>query len=127
MLKNQPLLTLKLKKADADKKKWDVNNPPGEKQTVNIDTRSGTWMSVDVSPDGKQLVFDLLGDIYSLPVGGGERKHSRIRSHGKCSRVFRLMANTLRLCRTPVVAIMSGSWMPMAATRARCPKKISAC
>lgn len=62
------------KKADADKKKWDVNNPPGDKQTVNIDTRSGTWMSVDVSPDGKQLVFDLLGDIYSLPVSGGEAK-----------------------------------------------------
>ncbi|MBY0571392.1 MAG: hypothetical protein K2P61_08900, partial [Burkholderiaceae bacterium] len=62
------------KKADADKKKWDVNNPPGEKQTVNIDTRSGTWMSVDVSPDGKQVVFDLLGDIYSLPVSGGEAK-----------------------------------------------------
>jgi imidazolonepropionase-like amidohydrolase/Tol biopolymer transport system component len=52
--------------------KWDVNHPPGVAQTVNIDAKSGTWMSVDVSPDGKQLVFDLLGDLYTLPIGGGE-------------------------------------------------------
>lgn len=56
------------------KKKWDVNNPPGEKAVVNIDTRTGTWMSVDVSPDGKQIVFDLLGDLYLLPIEGGEAK-----------------------------------------------------
>ena len=55
-------------------KKWDVNNPPGAAGTVNIDTRTGTWMSVDVSPDGKQIVFDLLGDLYLLPIGGGEAK-----------------------------------------------------
>jgi imidazolonepropionase-like amidohydrolase/Tol biopolymer transport system component len=57
-----------------DKKKWDVNKPPGPAATVNIDTRTGTWMSVDVSPDGKQIVFDLLGDLYLLPIGGGEAK-----------------------------------------------------
>ncbi|RQO58600.1 amidohydrolase [Paucibacter sp. KBW04] len=55
-------------------KAWDVNKPPGEAKTVNIDTRSGTWMSVDVSPDGKHLVFDLLGDLYLLPLAGGEAK-----------------------------------------------------
>jgi imidazolonepropionase-like amidohydrolase/Tol biopolymer transport system component len=58
------------KKADAPK--WDVNHPPGPKQTVTIDTRTGTWMTVDVSPDGKRLVFDLLGDLYTLPIEGGE-------------------------------------------------------
>ena len=56
------------------KKKWDVNNPPGEKATVNIDTKTGTWMTVDVSPDGRQIVFDLLGDLYLLPIAGGEAK-----------------------------------------------------
>jgi imidazolonepropionase-like amidohydrolase/Tol biopolymer transport system component len=54
--------------------KWDVNQPPGAARTVNIDTRSGTWMSVDVSPDGKTLVFDLLGDLYTLPITGGDAK-----------------------------------------------------
>lgn len=53
-------------------KKWDVDHPPGPAATVNLDTRTGTWMSVDVSPDGKRLVFDLLGDLYALPVEGGE-------------------------------------------------------
>ena len=52
--------------------KWDVNHPPGIAATVNIDTRTGTWMSVDVSPDGRRLVFDLLGDLYTLPIEGGE-------------------------------------------------------
>ncbi|MEQ1518555.1 MAG: hypothetical protein ABL931_18900, partial [Usitatibacteraceae bacterium] len=62
------------KDAAAAKPKWDVNNPPGERITVPIDTRNGTWMSVDVSPDGKQIVFDLLGDLYLLPIEGGEAK-----------------------------------------------------
>ncbi|MBT8047433.1 MAG: PD40 domain-containing protein, partial [Gammaproteobacteria bacterium] len=55
-----------------DDEKWDVSNPPGTPRTVSIDTRSGTWMSLDVSPDGKTIAFDLLGDIYTLPMTGGE-------------------------------------------------------
>jgi len=54
--------------------KWDVNNPPGKAKTISIDTRSGTWMSLDVSPDGKTIAFDLLGDIYVLPMAGGEAR-----------------------------------------------------
>lgn len=54
-----------------DTPKWDVNNPPGKKRTVKIDVTEGTWMSLDVSPDGKTLAFDLLGDIYTVPVTGG--------------------------------------------------------
>ncbi len=54
--------------------KWDVNDPPGPHHDATLDVRSGTWMSVDVSPDGKQLVFDLLGDLYVIPSTGGEAK-----------------------------------------------------
>jgi len=57
-----------------DAPKWDVNNPPGEAHTVNIDVSEGTWMNVDISPDGSTLVFDLLGDLYLLPIHGGEAK-----------------------------------------------------
>ena len=52
--------------------KWSVNKPQGEFTKANIDVRSGTWMNVDLSPDGKTIVFDLLGDIYTMPATGGE-------------------------------------------------------
>ena len=32
----------------------------------------GTWMSLDVSPDGTTIVFDLLGDLYTMPIEGGK-------------------------------------------------------
>src|SRR3954447_7707705 len=38
---------------------------------LKFTTDEGTWMSVDVSPDGRTLVFDLLGDLYTLPITGG--------------------------------------------------------
>ena len=37
-----------------------------------LDTREGTWLSLDVSPDGQQLVFDMLGDLYLMPIAGGD-------------------------------------------------------
>src|SRR5688500_2140940 len=62
------------KKKEEEKPKWDVNNPSSNMKQVSIDTDEGTWMSVDVSPDGKEIIFDLLGDIYSIPFSGGEAK-----------------------------------------------------
>ncbi|MCW8846823.1 MAG: amidohydrolase family protein [Gammaproteobacteria bacterium] len=53
---------------------WDINNPPGDVVKINIDTHEGSWMSLDISPDGTQVVFDLLGDIFLLPIEGGEAK-----------------------------------------------------
>ena len=38
---------------------------------LQMTTSEGSWMSVDVSPDGSRLVFDLLGDLYTLPAQGG--------------------------------------------------------
>ncbi len=56
----------------ASAQKWNIENTPGPAKKVSITTDEGTWMNVDVSPDGKIIVFDLLGDIYSLPVTGGK-------------------------------------------------------
>ena len=39
---------------------------------IRFDTDEGTWISLDVSPDGRGIVFELLGDLYTLPIGGGE-------------------------------------------------------
>src|SRR5437762_4433728 len=58
----------------ADKKdapKWDVNAAHGARQTIRFTTDEGTWLDLDVSPDGRTIVFSMDGDIYSLPIAGG--------------------------------------------------------
>jgi len=51
---------------------WDVNAPPGmPTRTVPIAVDEGSWMNVDVAPDGRTIAFDLLGDIYTMPIEGG--------------------------------------------------------
>ncbi|QYK05308.1 amidohydrolase family protein [Shewanella zhangzhouensis] len=59
--------------AAGDAETWQVNAPtnaPLEK--VSVDVNEGTWMNLSLSPDGKYIVFDLLGDIYRIPAKGGE-------------------------------------------------------
>ncbi len=58
--------------AKEEDEKWSVAEPPDETYEIEIDTDEGTWMSLDVSPDGKWVVFDMLGDIYRMPITGGE-------------------------------------------------------
>jgi Tol biopolymer transport system component/imidazolonepropionase-like amidohydrolase len=51
--------------------------PPGRSlpltpgRRLRFDTTHGTWMSLDLSPDGKRIAFDILGDLYTMPAGGG--------------------------------------------------------
>ena len=49
---------------------WDIESPPGATIKQEIDVTEGTWMNLDVSPDGEQIVFDLLGDLYLMPITG---------------------------------------------------------
>ncbi|WP_285008087.1 amidohydrolase family protein [Pedobacter faecalis] len=51
--------------------KWDIEKYQGATKTFTILTDEGTWMNLDVSSDGKDIVFDLLGDIYIMPIVGG--------------------------------------------------------
>ena len=50
---------------------WDVAAPPLEMRDIPINVDEGTWMSLDVSPDGRTITFDMLGDIYTMPMSGG--------------------------------------------------------
>lgn len=68
----QPALTATTEDADGDRAKWDVNAPPGTPiKQVPIRTDEGTWMDLDLSPDGRTIAFSLLGDIYTMPIAGG--------------------------------------------------------
>lgn len=53
---------------------WEVTNPPGPFSESSFTVDEGTWMNLDVSPDGKEIAFDLLGDIYLLPANGGRAR-----------------------------------------------------
>lgn len=57
---------------------WDVSDTGQPSVTAAFAVTEGTWMSLDVSPDGRTIVFDLLGDIYAVPAGGGAAR----RVHG---------------------------------------------
>ncbi|HET8854632.1 MAG TPA: amidohydrolase, partial [Salinimicrobium sp.] len=85
MLKNYlfPLLTLLLsftaiaQEKEKENKKWNVSDPYSDDwdiKEVPLKTDEGTWMNLDVSPDGKTIVFDMLGDIYIMPISGGKAK-----------------------------------------------------
>src|SRR5262245_18196786 len=57
-----------------DAKKEDEGLPLKPDGKIEFTTDEGTWMSLDVSPDGQTIVFDLLGDLFTLPIAGGEAR-----------------------------------------------------
>ena len=65
---NQP----KSKSKQIVKKKKGLPLKPTRK--IEFTTDEGTWLSLDITPDGKTIIFDLLGDFYMLPIGGGVAK-----------------------------------------------------
>lgn len=75
-MKLQKLLTLGLVLLASamqaqDKDGWDVTDPGGTYKDIAFTTDEGTWMNLDVSPDGQFIVFDLMGDIYKMSIAGG--------------------------------------------------------
>ena len=57
-----------------DTSRFSVYNdlPLKPSRVISFNTDEGTWMSLDVSPDGKTIVFDLMGDLYTIPISGGK-------------------------------------------------------
>lgn len=55
----------------ADTGSWDATLPRGETRVIDFTTTEGTSMSLDVSPDGRWLVFDMVGHVYRMPIEGG--------------------------------------------------------
>jgi imidazolonepropionase-like amidohydrolase/Tol biopolymer transport system component len=70
-----PTTTTPVAVADKKPPAWDVNSPRGLRtREVRIQVDEGSWMNVDVSPDGRMIAFDLLGDLYTMPIAGGTPK-----------------------------------------------------
>ncbi len=58
--------------AQAGQGRWDVTQPRGKTREIDFVTDEGTYMSVDLSPDGQWVVFDLLGHVYRVSSTGGD-------------------------------------------------------
>ena len=52
--------------------KHNEDLPMDPARQLSFTTTEGTWISVDISPDGQHIVFDLMGDIYRMPFSGGK-------------------------------------------------------
>jgi len=59
-------------------KKATKELPLEPERTISFTTDEGTWISLDVSPNGQKIVFDMMGDLYEMPISGG--KATRITS-----------------------------------------------
>ncbi len=55
-----------------DDEPWDIEADRAPSKEFIYQATEGTWTGVDVSPDGRQIAFDLLGHIYVMPIGGGK-------------------------------------------------------
>jgi len=58
--------------ANAEEKAPHLPLVPSRK--IEYTATEGTWLSLDVSPDGKSIIFDLVGHIYTVPISGGDAK-----------------------------------------------------
>jgi Tol biopolymer transport system component len=58
-------------KPGQEKKKKEKGLSLKPARHIEFKTTEGTWLSLDVSPDGQHVVFDMLGQLWTLPIAGG--------------------------------------------------------
>src|SRR5260370_6378940 len=79
-----------------EKKDEKKGLPLKSDRKIEFTTDEGTWLSLDVSPDGKTIVFELVGDIFTLPIEVGQAKlisgEMSFETQPKCSPDGRWMA-----------------------------------
>ncbi len=69
----EPAIAQDQNKPEKDKDKKEKKDLPLEgTRKVKINTTEGSWLALDVSPDGSKIVFDMLGDLYLLSINGGK-------------------------------------------------------
>jgi Tol biopolymer transport system component len=59
-------------KTEARTEKKNEGLPLKPERKIEFTTDEGTWISLDVSRDGKTILFELLGDLYTVPIEGGD-------------------------------------------------------
>lgn len=52
-------------------KKATKELPLEPERKIEFTTNQGTWISVDVHPNGQTIIFDMMGDLYTIPISGG--------------------------------------------------------
>ncbi|MGY8985364.1 MAG: amidohydrolase family protein [Sphingomonadales bacterium] len=57
-------------KKGAKKDKYTL--PLESSRKIEFETSEGTWLSLDMSPDSSTIIFELLGDLYTIPTSGGD-------------------------------------------------------
>ncbi|QCR21281.1 amidohydrolase family protein [Pontibacter sp. SGAir0037] len=67
-LAQEQLRTLNEKVKKEDKK----DLPLEADRHIKIKTKEGSWLALDVHPDGSKIIFSILGDLYLLPITGGK-------------------------------------------------------
>ena len=67
-----PVLAQDHEEADEATELLKEGLPLTPERTLSETFTEGSWISLDISPDGQTIVFDLLGDLYTMPFSGGQ-------------------------------------------------------
>src|SRR5210317_179602 len=71
ILSSTSIISAQNKKSDS-LKKATKELPLEPERKIDFIAKQGTWISVDVHPNGKTIIFDLMGDLYTIPIAGGK-------------------------------------------------------